>query len=133
MALFHAFTPCHFGCQALLQVCDQFAESQALVGLFLEARIGSSMTLLGYLLGQYTVETSNGRVACDNGVTQMRLLFHDLHRQFIPLRYQGGETPDICTIGCTNQMGEHVHIGKGGFDQFWGRCPVRKNWRCSSR
>src|SRR5262245_60937274 len=23
-------------------------------------------------------------------------------------------------------MGEHVHIGKSGFEQLWGRCPVRQ-------
>jgi len=113
MPLFRAFAPHHFRRKALLQGRDQFTEGHNLVGLFLGTLVGSSATLLGDLLSQYTVEAPNRRIACDNRFPQLRLLFLDLQGQFSPLRLQGGETSDIGTIGRTDQMGKHVHIGKG--------------------
>src|SRR5262245_34475607 len=126
MALFRAFASHHFRCKMLLEGRDQFTEGHALVGLFLGARAGSSATLLGDLLSQHTVEAPNRRVACNNRFTQLCLLFLDLQSQFSPLRLQSSKTPDIGTIGSADQMGEHMHIGKGSFDQLGRRGPVRQ-------
>jgi hypothetical protein len=109
LPLVRTFAPPHLGCKALLQGRDQFAEGHDLVGLFLGTWVGGNATLLGDFLSQHTVEAPNRRVACDNRLTQLRLLFLDLQGKVSPLYLQGGETPDIGTIGSADQMGEHVH------------------------
>ena len=86
LPLVRTFAPPHFGCKALLQCRDQFAEGHDLVGLFLGTWVGGNATLLGDFLSQYTVEAPNRRVACDNRFPQLRLLFLHLQGQFSPLR-----------------------------------------------
>jgi hypothetical protein len=46
------------------------------------------------------------------------LLFLHLEGKLGLFRLQHGETADVGAIGCSNQMGEHVHIAEGGFNHL---------------
>ena len=123
MPLFRAFAA-PLPSQGVVAGRDQFTEAADLVGLFLGARVGSSATLLGDLLSQHTVGAPNCRIACDNRFTQLHLLFLDLEGQFTSPPLSGH---DICKLATAPTRWESMcTLGKGCFNQLWGRCPVRQ-------
>ena len=120
LPLVRTFAPRHFCVKAVLQGRDQFAEGRDLVGLFLRTGGGKSATLLS----DFSASTPlRRRIVASRGqwlpVTAPAVSRPSGQAQ--PLDLQGGETPDIGTIGSPDQMGEHVHIGKGEFDDLPGR------------